>query len=149
MPHPEPFARTEVAALVIGHLELRPAEFQVLVGGRRAGLTVREFEILLVLARRHDRVVRRAEIYNEVWGGQMPHRDRSVDVFVRKVRGKLAAISPDWTYVHTHFGIGYRFAPEPGAPHIDDDTSSHPPPGAPHIDDDASGDPPPVALPPA
>lgn len=44
------------------------------------------------------------------------HRDRSVDVFVRKVRGKLAAVSPHWTYIHTHFGIGYRYAPERDAP---------------------------------
>jgi DNA-binding response OmpR family regulator len=47
-----------------------------------------------------------------VWGGDMPRRDRSVDVFVRKVRRKLGDASPGWTYVHTHFGIGYRFAPE-------------------------------------
>jgi len=42
----------------------------------------------------------------------MPYRDRSVDVFVRKVRRKLAAVSPEWEYIHTHFGIGYRFAPQ-------------------------------------
>jgi DNA-binding response OmpR family regulator len=43
----------------------------------------------------------------------MPRRDRSVDVFVRKVRRKLALQAPEWTFIHTHFGIGYRFAPEP------------------------------------
>jgi DNA-binding winged helix-turn-helix (wHTH) protein len=43
----------------------------------------------------------------------MAHGDRSVDVFVRKLRQKLQAASPGWTYIHTHFGIGYRFAPEP------------------------------------
>ena len=57
--------------------------------------------------------MRRAEIYRQVWGGEMKHRDRAVDVFVRKVRTKLAAVAPSWTYIHTHFGIGYRFAPEP------------------------------------
>ena len=41
----------------------------------------------------------------------MKRRDRSVDVFVRKVRNKLAVVSPQWIYIHTHFGIGYRFAP--------------------------------------
>jgi len=96
----------------IDHVEFRPSEFQVLVDGARAGLTIREFQILEVLAERHDRVVQRPEVYDLVWGGQMPTRDRSVDVFVRKVRRKLAAVSPDWTYVHTHFGVGYRFAPE-------------------------------------
>lgn len=87
----------------------------MLIDGERAGLTVREFQILLVLAERHDRVVQRPEAYDLVWGGLMPTRDRSVDVFVRKVRRKLATVSPEWTYVHTHFGVGYRFTPEPVA----------------------------------
>ena len=52
------------------------------------------------------------EIYELVWGGTMPRRDRSVDVFARKVRHKLRIAAPGWDYVHTHFGIGYRFAPE-------------------------------------
>jgi hypothetical protein len=47
----------------------------------------------------------------------MAHGDRSVDVFVRKVRLKLETASPDWSYIHTHFGVGYRFQPErPGGP---------------------------------
>lgn len=100
----------------IANLEIRPAELQVLIDGRRAGLTVREFELFLVLSERLDRVVQRAEIYELVWGGKMPHRDRSVDVLVRKVRRKLELVAPDWHYVHTHFGIGYRFTPEPREP---------------------------------
>jgi DNA-binding response OmpR family regulator len=95
-----------------GNLELRPDEMQALVAGTRVGLTVREFQLLAVLADREDRVVRRPEIYRQVWGGEMKHRDRAVDVFVRKVRTKLAAVAPEWAYIHTHFGIGYRFAPE-------------------------------------
>jgi DNA-binding response OmpR family regulator len=94
------------------NLELRPDEMQALIDGVRVGFTVREFQILAALAARQDRVVRRPEIYRQVWGGEMKHRDRAVDVFVRKVRTKLAAVAPDWKYVHTHFGIGYRFAPE-------------------------------------
>ncbi len=95
------------------NLELRPDEMQALVAGMRVGLTVREFQVLATLAGREDRVMRRAEIYRQVWGGEMKHRDRAVDVFVRKVRTKLAAAAPTWAYIHTHFGIGYRFAPEP------------------------------------
>jgi len=96
----------------IGQIEVRPAELQVLVGGVRVGFTVREFELFDVLAERYDRVVPRPELYELVWGNGMPYRDRSVDVFVRKVRRKLEAVSPDWDYIHTHFGIGYRFAPQ-------------------------------------
>jgi DNA-binding response OmpR family regulator len=96
----------------IENLEIRPAELQVLADGQRAGLTVREFELFLVLAERLDSVVQRPDIYELMWGGSMPRRDRSVDVLVRKVRGKLEVVAPDWRYIHTHFGVGYRFSPE-------------------------------------
>ncbi len=98
------------SALLHGNLEIRPDEIQALVEGRRVGLTVREFQVLLALAQREDRVMRRGDIYSQVWGGEMKRRDRSVDVFVRKVRTKLAQAAPGWTYIHTHFGVGYRFA---------------------------------------
>ncbi len=94
------------------NLEIRPGEYQVLADGQRVGLTVREFQTFLVLAERPDRVVTRPEIYSRVWGGQMAYRDRSVDVFMRKVRRKLEAVAPGWVYIHTHFGVGYRFSPE-------------------------------------
>jgi DNA-binding response OmpR family regulator len=94
------------------NLEIRPGEYQVLADGERVGLTVREFQTFLVLAERPDRVVTRPEIYAQVWGGQMAYRDRSVDVFMRKVRRKLEAAAPGWVYIHTHFGVGYRFSPE-------------------------------------
>jgi DNA-binding winged helix-turn-helix (wHTH) protein len=58
-------------------------------------------------------VLEREEIYQRVWGYAMARGDRSVDVFVRKLRQKLEKSSPEWRYIHTHFGIGYRFAPEP------------------------------------
>lgn len=96
----------------IANLEIRAAELQVLVDGKRAGFTVREFELFFLLSRRLDSVVQRPEVYELIWGGEMPRRDRSVDVLVRKVRGKLEEVAPRWRYIHTHFGIGYRFTPE-------------------------------------
>ncbi len=96
----------------LANLEIRPAELQVLVDGRRAGFTVREFELFFLLAERLDSVVQRPDVYALMWGGEMPRRDRSVDVLVRKVRGKLEIVAPEWRYIHTHFGIGYRFTPE-------------------------------------
>ena len=59
-------------------------------------------------------MLEREEIYQRVWGYAMARGDRSVDVFVRKLRQKLEKASPEWRYIHTHFGVGYRFAPEPG-----------------------------------
>jgi DNA-binding response OmpR family regulator len=96
----------------IENLEVRPAEYELLANGLRVGLTVREFQIFLALAERRDRVVTRPEIYQLVWRRQMTYRDRSVDVFVRKLRWKLRKAAPGWAYVHTHFGVGYRFSPE-------------------------------------
>ncbi|HXB65428.1 MAG TPA: response regulator transcription factor [Solirubrobacteraceae bacterium] len=114
---PDPRARADgQTARTFANLELRPDEMQALVEGTRVGLTVREFQVLEALAAREDRVMRRAEIYQQVWGGEMKHRDRAVDVFVRKVRTKLAEVAPGWAYIHTHFGIGYRFSPEPVHP---------------------------------
>jgi DNA-binding winged helix-turn-helix (wHTH) protein len=57
-------------------------------------------------------VLEREEIYSRLWGYTMVRGDRSVDVFVRKLRQKLEKASPRWRYIHTHFGIGYRFAAE-------------------------------------
>lgn len=94
------------------NVDVRPAEYQVLIDGRRTGLTVREFELFSLLASRPDTVIQRPEIYSAIWGGEMPHRNRSVDVLIRKIRGKLESAAPEWRFIHTHFGIGYRFTPE-------------------------------------
>lgn len=109
---PDPSLSLDASVRRIANLEIRAAEFELLVDGRRAGLTVREFQTFAVLANRSGRVVPRAHIYQLVWGGPMARRDRSVDVFIRKVRGKLARVAPDWVFVHTHYGIGYRLSPE-------------------------------------
>ena len=95
-----------------GVLAIRPDRFDAYVGDRPASLSRKEYELLRQLAAAEGRVLEREEIYQRVWGYAMARGDRSVDVFVRKLRHKLEAISPGWTYVHTHFGVGYRFAPQ-------------------------------------
>jgi DNA-binding response OmpR family regulator len=99
------------AALTVGEITIRRDLYQAYARGASLELTAREFEILQLLSQ-SDRVLRREEIYERVWGYAMAHGDRSVDVFVRKLRQKLKAASPQWSYIHTHFGVGYRFAPE-------------------------------------
>jgi DNA-binding response OmpR family regulator len=109
--------RSDVGPLVAGELEIRADQFQAFVGGHSIDLTRREFELLELLAQAQGKVLQREEIYQAVWGYAMAHGDRSVDVFVRKLRQKLEMASPDWSYIHTHFGVGYRFQPErPGGP---------------------------------
>jgi DNA-binding response OmpR family regulator len=102
-----------VPALVTGELEIRPDRFQAFVHGASVELTRREFEVLELLADAQGQVLERADIYARVWGYSMARGDRSVDVFVRKLRHKLEVASPGWRYIHTHFGVGYRFEPEP------------------------------------
>jgi DNA-binding response OmpR family regulator len=99
------------AATRYGGITVRPDLYQAYADDVSLELTAREFEILQLLTG-SDRVLRREEIYERVWGYAMAHGDRSVDVFVRKLRQKLRAASPNWSYIHTHFGVGYRFAPE-------------------------------------
>jgi DNA-binding response OmpR family regulator len=103
----------DAATLSSGEVEIRPDQFQAFVDDRSIELTRREFELIELLASAEGRVLEREEIYQRVWGYAMARGDRSVDVFVRKLRQKLEKASPSWRYIHTHFGIGYRFAAEP------------------------------------
>ncbi len=110
--HRRPTSSPDVGPLVCGEIEIRADRFQAYVAGRSVELTRREFELLQLLAGATGSVLERGQMYQRVWGYAMPHGDRSVDVFVRKLRQKLERSSPDWTYVHTHFGVGFRFDPE-------------------------------------
>lgn len=101
------------APIAIGNLLAWPTLGQVEVDGARVSLTPREMQVLLVLAAHPGRVIQRQEIYEAVWGGAMAYRDRSVDVWVKKLRQKLVAAAPDYRYVHTHYGFGYRLWAEP------------------------------------
>jgi DNA-binding response OmpR family regulator len=102
----------QAAPVVTGELEIRTDQFQAFVQGASVDLTRREFEVLELLAGAAGQVLERGDIYERVWGYSMARGDRSVDVFVRKLRHKLELASPRWRYIHTHFGVGYRFEPE-------------------------------------
>ncbi|HEX4668885.1 MAG TPA: response regulator transcription factor [Solirubrobacterales bacterium] len=107
-------SEAQAGPTVAGELEIRPDQFQAFVlGGGSLDLTRREFELLQLLAGAKGQVLEREAIYQRVWGYAMAHGDRSVDVFIRKLRQKLEKSSPGWGYIHTHFGVGYRFDPEP------------------------------------
>jgi DNA-binding response OmpR family regulator len=96
-----------------GELEIRPDEYRALAGGRTLVLSVRELQVLAALARREGRIVARDELYETVWGATLRAHDRSVDVYVHKLRAKLDRALPDRRFIHTHVGLGYRFEPEP------------------------------------
>jgi len=97
-------------ALRIGALEIRPNEYEALASGERLPLTVRELDLLTALAERPDRIVRREELYRVVWGEPYRKSDRSVDVYIGRLRHKLGEALPGQTLIHTHFGFGYRLS---------------------------------------
>ncbi len=101
---------TEV--LLAGELEVRPNDGLVLAGGRVLTLSVREFELLVALIRRAGGIVARRDLYETVWGRELRDGDRSIDVYVHKLRAKLETALPDWSFIHTHVGFGYRFGAE-------------------------------------
>lgn len=99
--------------LYAGELEIRLDEGLVLATGRALTLSVREFELLVALARRLGAIITREDLYRTVWHGDLRPGDRSVDVYVSKLRSKLESALPDRRFIHTHPGFGYRFQPEP------------------------------------
>jgi DNA-binding response OmpR family regulator len=96
-----------------GELEIHLGEGLVLATGQALTLSVREFDLLAAMAQRIGAIVTREELYGVVWGGDLRPGDRSVDVYVSKLRGKLEAAMPDRRFIHTHPGFGYRFQPQP------------------------------------
>jgi DNA-binding response OmpR family regulator len=119
---------TDRGPTVLGEIEVRPDQFQAFVSGQSLNLTRREYELLETLSEASGSVIPREQIYQRVWGYAMAHGDRSVDVFVRKLRLKLQKQSPGWSYIHTHFGVGYRFEAisESGDADLPDPTGSEP-----------------------
>lgn len=93
-------------------LEIRPEDHTALVDGRPLSLTLRELELLVALAANPQRIMTREELYAAVWGRAPQHGDRSVDVYVSRLRSKLGEALPGRRLIHTHNGIGYRFSPE-------------------------------------
>ena len=93
-------------------LEIRPAEHAAVVDGRPLRLTVRELQVLTELAQNPERVMTREELYARVWKRAYQKSDRSVDVYVGRLRAKLGRALPGHDYIQTHTGIGYRFSPD-------------------------------------
>jgi DNA-binding response OmpR family regulator len=105
-------AAMQQQTLRAGAIEIRPAEFVALAGGRPLSLTARELDLLTALVARQGRIVSREELYEAVWSEPYRRSDRSVDVYVAKLRQKLDDALPDVRFIHTHFGFGYRLEQE-------------------------------------
>ena len=80
--------------------------------GESAELTSTEFRLLYTLAREQGRVITRDELMQRLWGRRQRRRDRTVDVFVGKLREKIDNRAPHHTFIHTRYGVGYKLEPE-------------------------------------
>jgi len=106
-------AQSSPDILRAGDLEVRPRDGLVLAGGHAVTASVREFQLLIALIRAEGTIVSRADLYANVWGRPLREGDRSIDVYVHKLRVKLEEALPGKRFIHTHVGFGYRFLPEP------------------------------------
>jgi DNA-binding response OmpR family regulator len=98
------------------HVALWPSEGRVTVHGRDVHISGREFDLLRVMVLAAGHVLSRERLYEAVWGEPLPRAEcRTVDVNVCQLRRRLTEVSPDWEYIHTHIGRGYRFEPRRGA----------------------------------
>jgi DNA-binding response OmpR family regulator len=101
----------------IEELRIDPREVQAYVGGVNAELTPTEFRLLYALAIDRGRVTTRDELLQKIWGRRETHRDRTVDVFVRRLRDKIDRIAPRHTFIQTRYGVGYKLEPVEKAGH--------------------------------
>ncbi len=99
----------------IDDIEITPGEGLVRVGGAVLTLSVREFQLLVAMVEHAGGIVGREQLCRLVWGRELRAGDRSVDVYVSKLRAKLEQAVPDRRYIHTHPSFGYRFQPQGAA----------------------------------
>ena len=99
--------------ILVEELRLDPRNVQAYVDGASAELTPTEFRLIYALALERGRVLTRDELLQRVWGRRASHRDRTVDVFVRKLREKIDARSSRNTFIQTRYGVGYKLDPAP------------------------------------
>jgi DNA-binding response OmpR family regulator len=106
----------EGGLMEFGQLTIHTDDGLVLAAGRAVPMSVREFELLVALVRSDGQIVSRERLYELAWGRELRQGDRSVDVYIRKLRVKLEHALPGYAFIHTHVGFGYRFSPDALAP---------------------------------
>jgi DNA-binding response OmpR family regulator len=97
----------------IEELVIDPREVQAYIDGESAALTPTEFRLLYQLALERGRVSTRDELLQKLWGRRESHRDRTVDVFVRRLREKIDRRASRHTFIQTRYGVGYKLEAVP------------------------------------
>ena len=100
------------APIVAGGLTVDPVRREVSLDGEEVHLTVREFDLLLFLARHPDRPFTRSQLLQQIWDISYEGYDRTIDSHVQRLRAKIETDPGDPQHVRTVWGVGYKFAGE-------------------------------------
>ncbi|MGF7088700.1 DNA-binding response OmpR family regulator [Kroppenstedtia sanguinis] len=104
----QPMSPKEESVFQLQHLTIDPARRLVRKEGREVHLTPREFDILLLLARRPGVVFPSEELYEQVWGEPMLVSANTVMVHIRKIREKVEWDPRNPSVIKTVWGVGYK-----------------------------------------
>jgi DNA-binding response OmpR family regulator len=96
----------------VGDLAIEPAQLRVSVAGSPAKVRLKEFQLLIALARNSGTLMSRQRLAREVWGYEFLPSSRTIDVHIRRLRQAVEEPSA-YRYIHTVHGVGYRFDPQP------------------------------------
>jgi len=98
-----------------GDIVIEPSQLRVHVAGDPVRLRLKEFQLLLALAKEPGRLMSRQRLAEDVWGYDHLTSSRTIDVHIRRLRQAVEGPSA-FTYVHTVHGVGYRFEAVPKEP---------------------------------
>lgn len=96
------------SGISIGDLIINVDSHEVKLAGNRLSLTLKEFDLLRVLAENRGRVMTRDQLLDKVWGFEYIGETRTIDVHVRYLRKKLGDGGNEGKYIQTVRGIGYK-----------------------------------------
>lgn len=100
----------EDETIVVGDLHIEPKAFEVYRNGEKLILTLKEYELLVFLAKHRGQVLTRDQLLDQIWGFDYYGETRTVDVHIRYLRKKIEEQSEDGKkYIETVRGVGYRF----------------------------------------
>lgn len=103
---------TKGSLMRFAHLEIDPDAREARAAGQLLDLTPTEFDLLLALARNHNRVLSREDLIDKVWGADFYGTDRVVDVYISQLRRKIEAVTGE-NVIRTARGVGYRSVDPP------------------------------------
>lgn len=104
--------KIDTKKITVGRLSLDLDKFEAQVDGKTIDLTLREFEVLKFLAMQQGQVVTRELLLEKVWGYEYYGDIRTVDVTVRRIRGKIEKDTANPDILVTKRGVGYYIKSE-------------------------------------